>query len=342
MIKLNLTTSCKEHELIKEFLEQNASETLAEKINKGVRIEKDGITRINKKSLDGFMKYATDEARKIAEKGKQVACVHHDTVFGWAIHYFEEETIEGTLYNIDGSEYKPVKAKLVKEVKTEAKPIKKPEKQPQMQFSLFDIIEDDKDTVNDKETTDEDIDEPDEEEIQEALRIVHEEEHKKKISPLYLKYIDIQSKYPDHTIIMRVGDFYEAFAAHAVRISEELDLTLTGRDCGLDERVPMVGFPYHIADVYIEKLAKYFPLVIEEQGNITIKEPPKQNVDLETGEIFDLSEEEMREFDGDIYEPNEVDNNIEDTDDLFETAKSLDKDIMLKLYTLLDEKMTVA
>ena len=47
MIKLNLTTSCKEHELIKEFLEQNVSETLAEKINNGVRIEKDGITLIN-------------------------------------------------------------------------------------------------------------------------------------------------------------------------------------------------------------------------------------------------------------------------------------------------------
>ena len=339
MIKLNLTTSCKEHELIKEFLEQNVSETLAEKINNGVRIEKDGITLINKKTLDGFMKYATDEARKIAEKGKQFACVHHDTVFGWAIHYFEEDTIEGTLYNEDGSEYKPVKAKPVKQTTAESKPLKKPEKQPQMQFSLFDIIEDDKKPVTAIETTDEDIDEPDEEEIQEALRIVHEEEQKKKISPLYLKYIDIQSKYPDHTIIMRVGDFYEAFAAHALRISEELDLTLTGRDCGLDERVPMVGFPEHVKDVYIDKLAKYFPLVIEEQGKITIKEPPKQNVDLETGEIFDLTEEEMREFDGDIEEP--IDDDTEDTDDLFETAKTLDKDIMLKLYTLLDEKMTV-
>ena len=62
---------------------------------------------------------------------------------------------------------------------------------------------------------------------------------------------------------------------------------------------------------------------------------------METGEIFDLTEEEMREFDGDIYEPND-DNDTDDTDELFETAKALDKDIMLKLYTLLDEKMTVA
>lgn len=339
MIKLNLTTSCKEHELIKEFLEQNVSETLAEKINNGVRIEKNGITLINKKTLDGFMDYAQGEARKIAEKGKQYASVYHDIVFGWAIHYFEEDTIEGTLYNEDGSEYKPVKAKPVKQSKVEPKPPKKVEKQPQMQFSLFDMIGDEKAVVEPVNESDEDLEEPDEEEIQEALRIVHEEEQKKKISPLYLKYIDIQSKYPDHTIIMRVGDFYEAFAAHAVKISEELDLTLTGRDCGLDERVPMVGFPYHVADVYIEKLAKYFPLVIEEKGKITIKEPPKQNVDLDTGEIFDLTEEEMREFDGDIEEPIDTD---EDIDDLFETAKTLDKDIMLKLYTLLDEKMTVA
>ena len=69
MIKLNLATSCQEHELIKEYLQENASEVLAEKINNGVRIEKDGKTLINKKTLDGFMQYAQGEARKLAEKG---------------------------------------------------------------------------------------------------------------------------------------------------------------------------------------------------------------------------------------------------------------------------------
>ena len=65
-------------------------------------------------------------------------------------------------------------------------------------------------------------------------------------------------------------------------------------------------------------------------------------VDLETGEIFDLTEEEMREFDGDIYEPKHVDIDTEESDDDFlETAKRIDKDIMLKLYSLLDEKLTV-
>ena len=66
MIKLNLVTSCEEHELIKKYLEENASEILADKINNGVKIVKDGVTLINKKTLDGFMNFATEEAKKAA------------------------------------------------------------------------------------------------------------------------------------------------------------------------------------------------------------------------------------------------------------------------------------
>ena len=106
MITLNLTAKGTEQELIKKYLEENASEMLAEKINNGVRIEKDSKTLISKKTLDGFMKYATSEARKQSEKGASAACVRSDVVFGWAIHYFEEESIEGKLYNEDGTEYK--------------------------------------------------------------------------------------------------------------------------------------------------------------------------------------------------------------------------------------------
>lgn len=67
-MKLNLETKNKEQELIKAYLEETASETLAEKINNGVPAEKDGKRLINRKTLDGFMKYACDEARKQAEK----------------------------------------------------------------------------------------------------------------------------------------------------------------------------------------------------------------------------------------------------------------------------------
>ena len=68
MPKLNLETKNKAQELVKAYLEENASEILADKINNGVRIQKDGKTLINKKTLDGFMAFATDEARKQAEK----------------------------------------------------------------------------------------------------------------------------------------------------------------------------------------------------------------------------------------------------------------------------------
>ena len=106
-MKLNLETNNREQELVKAYLEENASETLTEKINNGTPFEKDGKTLINKKTLDGFMKYASDEARKLASKGANSACVEDKVVYGWAIHYFEEDSIEGTLFNADGTEYKP-------------------------------------------------------------------------------------------------------------------------------------------------------------------------------------------------------------------------------------------
>ena len=106
---LNLTATTTEEKVLKEYLEQNASEVLAVKINDGVPVEKDGKKLISKKTLAGFMKYATEEARKQAAKGATSACLHSDIVFGWAIHYFEEDSILGTLYNEDGTEYKAAK-----------------------------------------------------------------------------------------------------------------------------------------------------------------------------------------------------------------------------------------
>src|SRR5574344_111827 len=112
MIKLNLTPQNKQEELILTYLQNNASETLADKINNGTPFEKDGNPLLNKKTLSGFMKYACDEARKLAEKGANSACIDDVTVYGWAIHFFEEDSIEGTLYTIDGEEYKPAPKKV--------------------------------------------------------------------------------------------------------------------------------------------------------------------------------------------------------------------------------------
>ena len=126
MIILNLEAKGSAQQRIKEYLEQNASEVLADKINNGVSIEKDGKTLINKKTLDGFMSYATEEARKTVESGARSACIEESVVFGWAIHYFEEDSIEETLYNEDGTKYekpKPAPKKREKKEKTVISPI---------------------------------------------------------------------------------------------------------------------------------------------------------------------------------------------------------------------------
>ena len=107
-MELNLTANTPAEEKILQYLKENASETLAEKINNGTPFEKDGNPLLNKKTLSGFMKYACDEARNLAEKGANSACIDDVTVYGWAIHFFQEDSIEGTLYTIDGEEYKPV------------------------------------------------------------------------------------------------------------------------------------------------------------------------------------------------------------------------------------------
>ena len=137
MIELNLKTSNQAEELIKEYLQNNVSETLADKINNGVKIQKEDKTLINKKDIKGFLLYANDEARKLAEKGARFACIEDKTVFGWAIHYFEENSIEGTLYNEDGSEYKPV-TKPKSTPKVEVK--EKPKVKNNNQASFFDML----------------------------------------------------------------------------------------------------------------------------------------------------------------------------------------------------------
>lgn len=75
-----------------------------------------------------------------------------------------------------------------------------------------------------------------------------------KLSPMMRQYIDAKEKYSDYVLFFRVGDFYEMFFEDAVRVSKMLELTLTGKDCGLSERAPMCGVPYHACDVYIKKL----------------------------------------------------------------------------------------
>lgn len=150
-MKLNLEAKTKEQELVKTYLEENVQEMLAERINNGVFIEKDGKKFRNVKNLDGFMKYASDEARKLASKGSNSACIEDRVVYGWAIHYFEEDSLEGELFDENGEVYtvkpKPVTVKKTEPTKT------------QPQISLFDFMKNDKKETEYEELTEEDIDE---------------------------------------------------------------------------------------------------------------------------------------------------------------------------------------
>ena len=73
------------------------------------------------------------------------------------------------------------------------------------------------------------------------------------LSPMMVQYKQIKEQYQDCIIFYRLGDFYEMFFEDAVTASRELELTLTGRDCGLEERAPMCGVPYHACEVYINR-----------------------------------------------------------------------------------------
>lgn len=87
-----------------------------------------------------------------------------------------------------------------------------------------------------------------------------------KLSPMMEQYIATKEQYKDCILFYRLGDFYEMFFDDAILASKELELTLTGKDCGLEERAPMCGVPHHAADIYINRLIeKGYKVAIGEQ-----------------------------------------------------------------------------
>ncbi len=87
-----------------------------------------------------------------------------------------------------------------------------------------------------------------------------------KLSPLMTQFFQIKEEYGDHILLFRVGDFYEMFYDDAHTASKELDLTLTGKNCGQESRAPMCGVPYHSCDTYIARLVqKGYKVAICEQ-----------------------------------------------------------------------------
>ena len=122
------------------------------------------------------------------------------------------------------------------------------------------------------------------------------EEEKASVSPFYAKYSELQKANPESIVVYRLGDFYEVMGEKAEQAATVLDLTLTGRDVGLDERIPMCGFPYHVAEQYIEKLLDKVSVVVVEPD----KEPffIKSHIEeSKTPELVELSPEESEELD---------------------------------------------
>lgn len=337
---LHLTATTTEEKVLKEYLEQNASEVLGDKINNGVPVEKDGKKLISKKTLAGFMEYATKEAQNQAAKGATSACLHSDIVFGWAIHYFEEDSILGTLYNEDGTEYKPPKPAPKGTPKpsatAEAPVVPAPKPQPKAgQMSMFDLF-DEPEVVAEEATETDKCDEDEvasdtyeeapespaenvETEVEQVPTEEAKEPEKPVISPLWTRYQGYRDEHPDTVIVMRVGDFYEIFGESAETVSKPLELTVVSRDFGLSERVPMIGFPYHRADTYIEKLRGFTDVAVIEsdtEQRLLPKYLPVEGFEVDTTT-------------GEIIEPEQAPDPYADTE------------LMYKIYLLLDQKVEI-
>ena len=352
-MNLNLTANGKAQELILAYLKENASDVLAKKINDGTPFTKDGKTLINKKTLDGFMKYANGEAKKLAEKGANAACIEDNVVYGWAIHYFEEESIEGTLYNEDGSEYKPV----VKAVTKPAATVTPPKPAPKPQMSIFDMM-----TGESVENSDNSSILPSQSQITVKTEtqpekviapVISADKPKKPLAPLYQLYLKLVERYEGSLVLLRAGDFYEAMNDHATTLASELDLTLTSRDVGLDERVPLAGIPFHAVHNYVDKLTERGYKVILAENLDTVTE---YQADDEPDEIEELPVEEMQKFDSYVDDESEElptvtklisDTPIEDNGVDYETfneesAKAFDKEALCILSDLFDGEITLA
>ena len=118
-----------------------------------------------------------------------------------------------------------------------------------------------------------------------------------KISPMMKQYLEIKDKYPDTLIFYRLGDFYEMFFEDAIVGNRELGLTLTGRNAGLDERVPMCGVPHHAYVSYLDKLVeKGYKVAICEQ-----MEDPKLAKGMVERDIVQIVTKGTR-LDSDLYE----------------------------------------
>lgn len=188
-------------------------------------------------------------------------------------------------------------------------------------------------------------------------RLISADKPKKQPSAFYQTYLKLVERHKGFLILLRLGDFYEAMNDHATTLASELDLTLTSRDCGLDERVPIVGIPYHVVDNYVNKILErgYKVILAEDLENVLKFE----NIDEyeEPDEVEELSVNEMRQFDSyvddesdelptvsKIVGPTDDSEDDEDGNEIMnsESAKAFDKEAICILSDLFDGEITLA
>ena len=156
------------------------------------------------------------------------------------------------------------------------------------------------------------------------------------LSPMMQQYMRLKEQNPDTLLFFRVGDFYEFFGDDAVRLANYLNLTLTGRDCGLEERVPMVGIPYHAAEPYFMKIATKYKLAIVDNDEVSVMETEETvfvNESITEEERHDLFDDDLDENEPTVYENNDEEDEFEEERAL---QKFFDKDSLCSLYELFD------
>ena len=305
-------------------------------------------------------KNKTQNVKAVAKEGT--------AILDEAIKYFNDDKIIGELYDESGKLYKKapeLPKEIAKATKTMAVAQKKEPDKPQ-QFTLFSLLEENNaqqplavetprveqptqeailfsDTPDDVEDDEENNEygEPDEDETPCAFDVDRETgeilspipaEHSVPVqpySPLYQKYLSFQGQNPQAVIAYRLGDFFEIFGDNAIKVSNRLELILTGRDFGLTERIPMVGFPYHASATYFRKIAEFAPLIVVEDDTAT-PYVLEEKTAIKTPVI--------KENEPTVYE------DTDDEDD-FEKERALqrffDKDALCALYELFDYNLDI-
>ncbi len=134
------------------------------------------------------------------------------------------------------------------------------------------------------------------------------------VSPFYQRYAEIQKDNPDCIVTYRMGDFYEIMGKKAEQAAEILGLTLTGRNVGLPERVPMCGYPYHVADTYLEKLIEKTSVIVVEPDAEPFKILSRAEAGVEHT-LVEATKEESEEFERAFVEKESDEQSEPETED---------------------------